>query len=119
MDPECFPFICKISVRKYALQNPWPWPGAPFKYKGPLTVPSCVTSPFAAVGLAYMHGFKKIGLIGVDLVDHHLNRQVPKIDDGFRRMHKEFKELGVELVNLSPISSLQSLPYMEMERFLQ
>ncbi len=59
LDPECFPFVSKIRTRKYALQDPWPWPINPLEHVGPMVIPNCVTSPFVAAGLAYMQGLQK------------------------------------------------------------
>ena len=76
-------------------------------------------SPYVAVGLALQMGAKRIGLIGVDFTDHHffartgphgLARRLPQIDAEYARLAQACRERGVDLVNLSAQSLLQSLP---------
>ncbi len=76
-------------------------------------------SPYVAVCLAALMGAKRIGLIGVDLTDHHffaatgrhsLAGRIREIDEQYGRLAKALRLRGVELVNLSPVSRLASLP---------
>ena len=76
-------------------------------------------SPYVAVGLALQMGARRIGLIGVDFTDHHffartgphsLARRLPQIDAEYARLAQACRARGVELVNLSADSLLQSLP---------
>ena len=76
-------------------------------------------SPYVAVGLALQMGARRIGLIGVDFTDHHffaqtgphgLARRLTQIDAEYARLAQACRERGVELVNLSATSELQSLP---------
>ena len=76
-------------------------------------------SPYVAVGLALQMGARRIGLIGVDFTDHHffaqtgphgLARRLSQIDAEYAKLAKACRERGVELVNLSATSELQSLP---------
>ena len=76
-------------------------------------------SPYVAVGLALQMGARRIGLIGVDFTDHHffartgphgLARRLPQIDAEYARLAQACRERGVELLNLSAVSQLQSLP---------
>ena len=76
-------------------------------------------SPCVAVGLALQMGARRIGLIGVDFTDHHffaqtgphgLARRLTQIDAEYARLAQACRERGVELVNLSATSQLQSLP---------
>ena len=76
-------------------------------------------SPYVAVCLAALMGAKRIGLIGVDLTDHHffaatgrhsLAGRLREIDEQYGRLVQALRARGVELVNLSPTSRLASLP---------
>jgi hypothetical protein len=76
-------------------------------------------SPYVAVCLAAHMGARRIGLIGVDLTDDHffgrtgrhpLAGRLGEIDAQYGRLGAALSKRGVELVNLSPISRLTSLP---------
>lgn len=76
-------------------------------------------SPYVAVCLALQMGARRIGLIGVDFTDHHffartgphgLARRLPQIDAEYARLAQACRARGVDLVNLSAGSLLQSLP---------
>ena len=76
-------------------------------------------SPYVAVCLAAYMGARRIGLIGVDFTDGHffattgrhpLAGRVREIDTQYGRLAAALGERGVELVNLSSISRLASLP---------
>lgn len=76
-------------------------------------------SPYVAVNLARHLGARRIGLIGVDFSDDHffgatgrhpLSRQLPQIDREYAALAAGCRAEGVELINLSPTSRLQSLP---------
>ncbi len=83
-------------------------------------------SPYVAVCLAAYMGAKRIGLIGVDFTDHHffadtgrhpLASRLPAIDREYAALAAGLAARGVELVNLSPISRLTSLPRLRTEDF--
>jgi hypothetical protein len=72
---------------------------------------------------AYM-GARRIGVIGVDLTDHHffgatgrhsLAGRLREIDAQYGRLAAALEKRGVELVNLSSISRLTSLPRARVE----
>ncbi|MGH7338606.1 MAG: hypothetical protein ACREI7_13575, partial [Myxococcota bacterium] len=76
-------------------------------------------SPYVAVNLARHLGARRIGLIGVDFSDEHffgatgrhpLAGQLPQIEREYLALAEACRAEGVELVNLSPMSRLQSLP---------
>jgi glycosyltransferase involved in cell wall biosynthesis len=76
-------------------------------------------SPYVAVCLAAYMGARRIGLIGVDFTDGHffapagrhpLAARLREIDAQYGRLAAALGERGVELVNLSSISRLVSLP---------
>ena len=76
-------------------------------------------SPYVAVCLAAWMGATRIGLIGVDLTDHHFFAQTGRhslagrlreIDEQYGRLAAALAKNGIELVNLSPVSRLTSLP---------
>lgn len=88
----------------------------------PDRVYSYQTSPFAATTIAYRLGAGRIGLIGVDLTpDHNLGGRGTRseIARKFAGMHDELKRRGVDLVNLSPLSSLCGVPNEELSTWLR
>lgn len=83
-------------------------------------------SPYVAVCLAAFMGAKRIGLLGVDFTEHHffadtgrhpLAGRLAQIDREYAALARALQERGIELVNLSPASRLQSLPRMALESF--
>lgn len=81
-------------------------------------------SPYVAVCLAAYMGAKRIGLIGVDFTDDHffartgrhsLSGRLREIDAQYGRLAAALARRGVELVNLSSISRLASLPKTTIE----
>ena len=84
-------------------------------------------SPYVAVCLAAHMGAKRIGLIGVDFTEHHffaptgrhaLAARLPTIDREYGALAQALAARGVELVNLSATSRLQSLPRVPLGDFL-
>ena len=80
-------------------------------------------SPYVAVCLAAYMGAKRIGLIGVDFTDHHffgatgghpLASKLDTIDREYGALAAALAARGVELVNLSPVSRLTSLPKADL-----
>jgi glycosyltransferase involved in cell wall biosynthesis len=76
-------------------------------------------SPYVAVCLAAYMGARRIGLIGVDLTDGHffastgrhpLAGRLREIDAQYGQLAAALRKRGVELVNLSSVSRLGSLP---------
>jgi glycosyltransferase involved in cell wall biosynthesis len=76
-------------------------------------------SPYVAVCLAALMGARRIGLIGVDLTEHHffaatgrhsLAGRLREIDAQYTRLAQALRERGVALVNLSTVSRLSGLP---------
>jgi hypothetical protein len=102
------------------------------KYRGtdlsdPAALPYTKNSPYVAVCLAMHMGARRIGLLGVDFTDHHffgptgvhpLTRQLATIDEEYRRLRQAASALGVEIVNLSSASRLQSLPRVRVADFI-
>ena len=70
------------------------------------------TSPFVACCLAIYMGCDKIGLVGVDLNDHHLHNRVKEIDEHFRQLNDYHK-----IYNLSEESALESLEKISIDEF--
>jgi hypothetical protein len=82
-------------------------------------IPYGVTSTIAAIYLGIYMGCKQIGVIGFDLKGHPvmegLSESVNQISqDAWNFCIKQ----GVELVNLSNESMVNSIPYMEMNKFI-
>ena len=84
-------------------------------------------SPYVAVCLAAHMGAKRIGLIGVDFTEHHffaptgrhaLAARLPTMDREYGALAQALAARGVELVNLSATSRLQSLPRLPLGDFL-
>lgn len=83
-------------------------------------------SPYVAVCLAALMGARRIGLVGVDFTDHHffaatgthsLASRLGQIDREYGALAQALAARGVELVNLSGSSRLQSLPRVRLEAF--
>ena len=81
-------------------------------------------SPYVAVNLARYMGAARIGLIGVDFDDAHffgptgrhpLAGQLAQIDREYGTLAAALREEGIDLVNLSPISRLTSLPRANLD----
>lgn len=73
------------------------------------------TTLFSAVCLAYMMGFRDIGMIGNDFVDNHfyktdgrynLSGTFGYINDTFKKLETEFRKNGCNFVNLSDVSRI-------------
>lgn len=84
-------------------------------------------SPYVAVCLAACMGATRIGLIGVDFTDHHffaktgrhpLAGRLAQIDREYGALAEALRQRGIELVNLSAASRLQSLPRARVADFV-
>lgn len=93
----------------------------------PERLPFTRNSPYVALMLARLMGAARIGLIGVDFADDHffaasgphpLTRELARIDAEYRAAAEAARKAGVEVVNLSPLSRLRSLPHEPLETFL-
>jgi len=82
-------------------------------------------SPYVACLIAAYMGATKIGLIGVDFTEdrisgkmlHDLRGQIPKINEEYNKLGKALKNKGIELVNLSTVSKITSLPLQNINDF--
>jgi hypothetical protein len=75
-------------------------------------------SPLAACSLAGFMGFRRIGLLGVDLYTHHAFKDALEDSrDIWGRYSQYLAGRNIELVNLSPQSALTNLPPMTLEEF--
>lgn len=90
------------------------------------SLPHTRNSPYLAANLARYMGAARIGLIGVDFTHDHfwgdtgrhpLDRETVRINQEYRRLAEAFAAAGIELVNLSPFSRLDSLPYEPIGSF--
>lgn len=81
-------------------------------------------SPYVAVCLAAFMGARRIGLIGVDFTDDHffaatgrhaLAARLKEIDGQYGKLAAALGRRGVELLNLSAISRLNSLPHARID----
>jgi hypothetical protein len=82
-------------------------------------------SPYVALCLAIHMGAKRIGLIGVDFTEAHffgkigthpLAGRLCQIDREYGALAQACRAMDIELVNLSPISRLNSLVRVELAR---
>lgn len=107
--------------------NPLPCPLVKFDlgYRGGYAVlenskiPYTQNTPYMGVALAAYMGAKRIGLLGVDIVGGHfwvndgphnyLQSTIEPINLEYERIAAHLRTNGVELVNLSPISAVESL----------
>lgn len=89
-------------------------------------LPHFRNSPYVAVSLAAYMGARRIGLIGVDFTDNHfwikdgphrLNSEFGAIDVQYGKLWAHLHGQGIELVNLSPISRLTSIPKVSLNEF--
>jgi len=89
-----------------------------------------LNSPYTAVNIAYKLGASKIGMIGVDFTDghfyspkdgpHNLTRKyLSSINSSYERLHRALKTRGVDFYNLSSISKIESIPYLEVKKFIE
>tara|TARA_Y100000310_G_C20393541_1_gene673973 strand:+ start:190 stop:795 length:606 start_codon:yes stop_codon:yes gene_type:complete len=82
-------------------------------------LPGYYTSTFPVCIMAYQHGATRIGLIGCDFDKHNLTPVATKIDEMYGVLCSKMQEKGVELVNLSAQSVLESLPVVSPRRWLE
>ena len=69
-------------------------------------------SPYMCVILAYKMGFRRIGLIGVDLVDHPHLKNREDIASSYRKLGDELIKHGCEIWNFSN-NSIVDWPYFD------
>ena len=90
------------------------------------SLPHTQNSPYVAVCLAVLMGATRIGLIGVDFTEHHffarsgrhpLSARLARMDQEYGALAQALKARGKALVNLSPLSRLQSLPRLGLSDF--
>ena len=83
-------------------------------------------SPYVAVCLAAWMGARRIGLLGVDFTEHHffgttgrhpLAAHLAQIDAEYGKLAEALRRRGVELLNLSAVSRLRSVPRAELASF--
>ncbi|GJH13033.1 hypothetical protein CBA19CS11_29365 [Caballeronia novacaledonica] len=84
-------------------------------------------SPYVAVCLAAYMGAARIGLIGVDFTEHHffgatgrhpLSGRLAQIDKEYGALADALRVRGVQLLNLSVTSRLESLPRARLDEFV-
>jgi len=76
-------------------------------------------SPYVALCLAMHFGARRIGLLGVDFAGPHpLARHLAQIDVEYGKLALAALARGVEIVNVSTQSRLNSMPRQSLEAFL-
>lgn len=87
------------------------------------------TSVYCALIIASYLGFRRIGLIGCDIMTcghsyeqnnkkHPLSRIFNTIDKEFNNLNKAFHSKGVNVYNLSKESAITAFPKMNLKKFL-
>jgi hypothetical protein len=69
------------------------------------------TTVYTACSLAVALGATWIGVIGLDLVRHHLNKRLKLVNRSFACLTMAMEQLGVTFVNLSRQSLITSIPH--------
>jgi hypothetical protein len=78
-----------------------------------------LTTPSLACGLALFLGFKRIGLIGVDIIGHKvLEKHIDNVNVIFTEVLSAAWLVRAGIVNLSPMNALPILPRMTLPDFL-
>lgn len=92
----------------------------------PQRLPFTRNSPYVAVCLAIHMGAKRIGLIGVDFTENHffahtgrhkLAGELSRIKAEYERLWEASAKLGIEIVNLSSRSAVDTLPRSTLGEF--
>jgi hypothetical protein len=75
-------------------------------------IPYHYTSPFIGTVIAWKYlQAKRIGILGMDLLrDHHMSNNRNIVNRGFGELRQELLKRGTEIVNLSPIADIDTLP---------
>ncbi|PWC17026.1 hypothetical protein DDT52_17225 [Brenneria roseae subsp. roseae] len=90
------------------------------------SLPYTRNSTYVAACLAIFMGAKRIGLIGVDFTEHHffaqsgrhsLSGELSHIRQEYARLAEASSRHGVEIVNLSATSAVDTLPYQPLAEF--
>jgi glycosyltransferase involved in cell wall biosynthesis len=98
------------------------------RWDDPRGLPYARNSPYVAVCLALRMGARRIGLIGVDFTEGHffgptgphpLARELPRIEEEYARLAAAARAAGAEILNVSSISRLTTLPRMPLGQFLR
>lgn len=88
-----------------------------------------LNSPYTSINIAYKMGASNIAIVGVDFTDGHFYKQkdgphslarMGYLDDllwAYGHIKDELAKRGVGLFNLSPISKIDTVPYMNVEDF--
>lgn len=75
-------------------------------------------SSYMALNIAIQLGFTKIGLIGIDFLGHHnLSKNLDITNETYRELLS--KNSNISVYNLSNISLLNSIPFINLETFLE
>jgi methyltransferase family protein len=91
-----------------------------------ITLPYTRNSPYVAMALAMYMGAKRIGVVGVDFTDDHffgntgrhpLARELPVIDQEYKRLYAACRARGIEVFNLSETSRLTAFPKLSLRDF--
>lgn len=81
------------------------------------SLPYTDNSPYIALALAVFMGAKRIGLIGVDFVNHpNFNYRIDEVQEQYQRFYDTYRD-HAEMFNLSPVSALKAFPKMTVEDF--
>lgn len=114
---------CKIYLGDLALSHM-------DKQKYPDKIDYSNTSTYMAAVIAYKLGAAKIGIIGLDFTANHYNNndgihklisqynQLENIRNSYKLLTERLSEYGVEFYNLSDISMIDTIPKMNLSKFI-
>lgn len=75
-----------------------------------MALPHSYTTVYAACSLAVVLGATWVGVIGLDLVGHHLAKRAELVNRSFACLKMAMDQIGVTFVNLSTTSLITSIP---------
>lgn len=75
------------------------------------------TSTITAISLAIYMGFKQIGIIGFDLLDHAMEKDSSTINKYCEKINEYCRTIGVEILNLSKDSLITAFNTVTIQQF--
>ena len=114
--------------KKFGMENVVPWMDCSISLAPDHTIPSWfdrqaqlhifTMSTTSAISLAGFMGASQIGVIGMDLQGHTLMSRLDRIDRALMKFNCWLGKQHIDMVNLSPTSMVESLPFQSIGAFL-
>ena len=79
-----------------------------------MALPHSYSTVYAACSLAVVLGATWVGVIGLDLVGHHLAKRAELVNRSFACLKLAMDQIGVTFVNLSDQSLITSIPHEQV-----